>query len=125
MQELKKPETAKDFYKRGVEWVKKGVFDKAIKDFDEAIQLNPKLADAFYSRGAVLAQRVSATRQSNLDEAIRLNPKDAAAFYNRGVTWVKKDELEKAIKDYDEAIRLNPKYSEAFFNRGGDLGQEG
>src|SRR5205085_3971457 len=51
------------------------------------------------------------------DEAIRIDSKDALAFNRRGITWLAKQEYDKAIKDFDEAIRLNRKFALAFNNK--------
>jgi tetratricopeptide (TPR) repeat protein len=36
---------------RGNAWYRRGDFDRAIADYDEAIQLDPKDAQAYYDRG--------------------------------------------------------------------------
>lgn len=36
---------------RGIAWVPQGRLDRAIADYDEAIQLDPKDAQAYYDRG--------------------------------------------------------------------------
>ncbi len=58
---------------------------KAIKDYDEAIRLNPQSAETYINRGVVyhnLGQFVQAIE--NYDEAIRLNHEYAKAYINRG-----------------------------------------
>jgi tetratricopeptide (TPR) repeat protein len=40
-----------DAFNRGMAYGNKGEFDKAIADFTEAIQLDPKLAQAYNNRG--------------------------------------------------------------------------
>ena len=36
---------------RGAVYRNKEVFDRAIKDYNKAIELNPELAEAYYNRG--------------------------------------------------------------------------
>jgi len=43
----------------------------------------------------------------------KLNPANAKSFNNSGVAYLKKGELDVAIKNLDEAIRLNPNYAKA------------
>jgi Flp pilus assembly protein TadD len=46
-----KPDYAKAFNNRGNACVLKGEYDRAIKDYDQAIKLKPDYADAFSNRG--------------------------------------------------------------------------
>jgi len=94
-------------------------FEKALEDFDEAIKLNPKNADAYNGRGITyrkLEQHERAIEDYN--RAIELNPNYAKAYYNRGNAYRKLNQPERAIEDYNKAIELNPDYVEAYNNRG-------
>jgi tetratricopeptide (TPR) repeat protein len=103
----------------GVARYEKGEREKAIKDFDEAIRLDPKHTAAFHNRGTAWYAKNEYDRAiKDFTEAIRLDPKDAGAFYNRGTTWKTKKDYDRAIKDYDEAIRLNPQFAQAYLYRG-------
>jgi tetratricopeptide (TPR) repeat protein len=107
------------FYNRGVTWDAKKQYDKAIRDFDEAIRIDPKFARAFYNRGLALYFKKEYDKAiRDFDEAIRIDPKYANALINRGLALSNKKEYGKAIKDYDEAIRLDPKDAVALYNRG-------
>jgi tetratricopeptide (TPR) repeat protein len=90
----------------------------ALGPFDEAIRLDPNLADAYTNRGAsynALGQYQRAIQ--DLDEAIKLNPRMALAYNNRGNSFGNLDQLQRSIEDYDEAIRLNPQFALAYSNR--------
>ncbi len=89
-------------------------FDRAFADFNEAITIDPKYADAFYNRGIAYAQTGQYDRAlADFNEAIGLDPKNADFFANRGSAYLMKGENERAIADYDEAMRLNPKHPQA------------
>jgi tetratricopeptide (TPR) repeat protein len=47
----------------------------------------------------------------------RLNPDYAKAFVNRAETYQKKNEYDRAARDYDEAIRLEPNLKAAWNGR--------
>ena len=91
-------------------------YEKAIKEFDEAIRLNPNDASAFSGRGeAWLSKEEFDKAIHDLDEAIRLNPHEAKRYHVRGFAWSHKKEYGKAINDFDKAISL---HSPAFYQRG-------
>jgi tetratricopeptide (TPR) repeat protein len=104
---------------RGEDLRKKGDFDGAIKEFTDAIQLDPQFSWPYNNRGlARTAKGEFEQALSDYDEAIRLDANYAFAFNNRGLVWTAKGELDKALKDYAEAIRINPKYVFPYYNRG-------
>ncbi|MEJ0077351.1 MAG: tetratricopeptide repeat protein [Alphaproteobacteria bacterium] len=86
-------------------------FDRALADFDAAIQENPNLATAHYYRGAILAQTDPEGALAALDKAISLNPKDPDFFRERSSVHVKRKDYARAIDDLTSAIGLarNPK----------------
>jgi tetratricopeptide (TPR) repeat protein len=103
--------------RRGEAWVLKDIQGLAIKDFDEAIRLDPTAA-AYIQRGITLYTCAEYDRaMKDFDEAIRLDPMNAWAFNSRGRVWYAQEEYDKAIKDYGEAIQLDPRYVQAFYNR--------
>ncbi len=106
------------FY-RGTAYGKKGEFDRAIADYNQAIKLNPKDAEAFNNRGVAYGYKGEYDRAiADYNQAIKLNPQLAEAFNNRGIAYYDKGEYDRAIADYNQAILLNPKDAEAFNNRG-------
>jgi tetratricopeptide (TPR) repeat protein len=112
------PTTSDAFFDRGVGYYRRHEYDRAIKDLDEAIRLNPKFLNALHTRGnTYLAKREYDRAIADYDEAIRLNPKYAGAFTNRAITFQNKGEYDRALADYDEAIRLNPKAAYALYQR--------
>ena len=107
------------FSNRGVSYKKKGQYDRAIQDYDQAIRLNSSNAGAFYNRGVYYDEKGRPDRAiQDYDQAIGLNPREANFFYNRGNSHQKKGQYDRAIQDYDQAIRLKPKNAFAFGNRG-------
>ena len=91
----------------------------AIKDYDEAIRLNPKDAVAYFNRGNDYYNLNKKERAiEDYDKAIRLNSQFADAYHNRGTTYCALGQSERAIKDYDQAIHLNPKDAVAYNSRG-------
>ena len=115
---------------RGEDFRRKGDLANAMRDFTEAIRLDPRFTWPYNNRGLVWAAKGEFEEAlKDYEEAIRIDPRYTFAFNNRGLVWTAKGEFEKAIKDFNEAIQLDPKYSFPFNNRGlawelkGDLGK--
>src|SRR6516165_4761766 len=75
----KKERTAKDYLERGTTFLARGDSEQALADFNKAIELDPKLADAYRNRAFLRLQIARADRN--------------------------KDELDKALEDYNEAVK--------------------
>ena len=81
------------FVNRGIAFRRVGDVDRAIRDYDEAIRLNPRAADAFNNRGNAFRTRDELERAlRDYDEAIRLDPHYAHAFNNRGIIFLERGE---------------------------------
>jgi len=107
-------ECGKDYYRRGER-------DRAFPYFDEAIGLNPTVADFFYWRGWSYEHKGQYDRAiADFSEAIRLDPNGDtpnAEGYGRGVYFQCRAEAylligqgDRAIADFNEMLRLAPDY---------------
>ncbi len=86
-------------------------YEEALKDFDCAIELNPKYDWAIASRG--ITYRLIERYEEGLkdfNQAIELNTKLDWAIANRGYTYRLMERYEEALKDFNQAIELDPKY---------------
>lgn len=111
------PENAspEDLVKRGEQLWKLTQYEEAITTYTQAIQINPKHAEAYYNRGIAYAtlQRFEEAI-ADFNQAIQNNPKYAEAYFNRGIIYAKQHRYEEAIADYSQAIQINPKYKDAY-----------
>ena len=100
-------EDAKSFFNRGVAFMAKGELDKALADYDKAIQLEPTAASPFVNRGLLL-QRMGKTAQgiNDMSEAFKLDPKDASILLNRGLLYMNLSMLDRAIADFTQATEI-------------------
>ena len=76
-------------YNRGMLHNKLGLFSQAVKDFDTAIELNPKNASAFYKRGLTFNELGNPSRAIEYYKmAARLGFKAAQdTLRAKGVSW--------------------------------------
>ena len=92
---------------------------EAIKNFDNAIKVNPKDYMIWFFRGCCkyeLKQYEQAVK--DFDEAIELNPKDYMIWYFRGCCKYLLEQYEDAINNLDKTIELCPEYSYGWGVRG-------
>ncbi len=94
-------------------------YEEAIKDYDEAIELDPQNVDTYINRGVAKdALKKYEEALADYDKAIELDPKYAEVYNNRGLAKYALYQYKEAIKDYDKAIELSPEYAEAYSNSG-------
>lgn len=105
-------------YRRGLAAHERGDYDQAIRDYTEAIRINPENADAYYSRGFAYHRKGDYDEEiRDYDQAILINPNYAKAYDARGLAHHNKGDYARAIQDYNEAIRISPEDANAYNNR--------
>jgi tetratricopeptide (TPR) repeat protein len=107
------------FSNRSGVWVHLGKFQTAIADADTAIQLNPKLADAYHNRAAALFQLDDFVRAMNdCDQALSIDPGLTVTYIVRGQIRYRLQLYQKAIDDFTEALRRDPTNAVVYVLRG-------
>jgi tetratricopeptide (TPR) repeat protein len=94
-------------------------YSHLIKVMNRALEIDPKLAQAYYNRGNAYSDLNQLEKAiEDYDRALEIDPKLAQAYNNRGNAYSKLNQLEKAIEDYDRALEIDPEYAQAYNNRG-------
>jgi lipoprotein NlpI len=97
----------------------KGQPDAAIADYNQALELNPKLPGAYYNRGNAKMDKGDLDGAiADYTSALEINPKIALAACNRALAEQNGGNLDAAIADYNRALSLDPKIAMAYYNRG-------
>jgi len=89
--------------------MKHGDFQSAIKDYTNAIIINPTFAGAYNARG--MANRKMKDFHSALQDyntALSLHNNFAATYNNRGVIYMEIRQIEAALTDFDKALTIEP-----------------
>jgi len=96
-----------------------GKLDEALRDFDQAIRLEPAFAEAHNSRATVL-QALGRRDQAvaAFDVAVALKPAFVEAHNNRGVVLAELGRLVEALASYEKALAIDPRHFRAHNNRG-------
>ena len=89
--------------------MKHGDFQSAIKDYTNAIIINPTFAGAYNARG--MANRKMKDFHAALQDyntALSLHNNFAATYNNRGVIYMEIRQIEAALTDFDKALTIEP-----------------
>ena len=113
------PNSMEAYFWRGIAYEAKKENDKALADFNRALELNPKRAANYIWRAIVYAdQKAYDLAIADLNQALTLEPRYGWAYYHRGRVLVLQGNLEQALDDLDWAVTIDPFNSQAFFERG-------
>jgi Tfp pilus assembly protein PilF len=103
-----------------------GNIDAAIKEYREAIRLDPAYTHAHYNLGILLNQRGESDEAAkHFAEAARCVPKNAVMRNNIGVALYSSGQNDQAIDAFQKAIELDPAYSVSYRNLGTALQKAG
>ena len=104
---------------RGNQWIYSRRYTEAIENYSKAIELNPKLVEAYNNRGLAYADLVKYDEAlKDYNKAIELDQNHSNSYINRGNVYEKLERYFDAIEDYTKATELNPNDLKAYYNRG-------
>ena len=108
-----------DYFSIGIGCYKKGDYQNAIANYNQALQVNSSFAEAYSWRGAAyyaIGDNYKAIDDFN--KGLGINPNNAIAHNNRGAVYADIGDKHSAINNFNQAIKLNPNYAKAYYNRG-------
>ncbi|KKQ79541.1 MAG: hypothetical protein UT02_C0032G0003 [Parcubacteria group bacterium GW2011_GWC2_38_7] len=114
---------AKIYINKGIGYAKQGEYDQAILNFNKALEINPKHAEAYINRGNAYffkGQHNEAIKDFN--KAIEIEPGNAEAYISRGNIYSAKSEYDEAIADLNRALEVNLRYARIYNDLKNDLG---
>ena len=111
---------ALDLFRRGATLDALGQGDRALKDFNDAIRVDPKSTLAYYGRGVMLATRTRAYQRAieDFDKVLTLEPDNVDALIHRGDSYRQIGNYGRALADLDAAVAKEPDNAEALAMRG-------
>ncbi|HPL64066.1 MAG TPA: tetratricopeptide repeat protein [Syntrophales bacterium] len=110
----------------GLEMVRKGDLDAAVRQFRKALNANPDSLEALTNLGLALAH------QGKIDEAIpffrkalKIKPELPEVHNSLGVALARTGKTDEAVSHLRQAIRINPKFAKAHNSLGVILARTG
>jgi tetratricopeptide (TPR) repeat protein len=100
-------------------WLQKGATDKALADYNRAIELDPKYVDARYARGWTLRETGAPAKAiEDFSRALERKPDHVLALLERGRCNYQLGRSGQAADDLTKALELNPQFAAAAYYRG-------
>lgn len=113
------PEVAGSWGGRGVYYRMEKEYDKSLRDFNQAVALNPDEAMFYSNRGNIFFDlKKDELAMSDYNNCLRLDSTDEKAYANRGAIHGRRQDNILAIKDLTKALSLDPSFVNAYMNRG-------
>ncbi len=104
---------------RGVGYRRRGEFNPAIADFNEAIRINPTSGFNYRNRGIVYMNSKDYERAIiDFEKAVEIEPREALNYLLCAKAAMLLKDRYRAIVNLNEAISLNPSNPEAYYLRG-------
>lgn len=93
----------------GLRYYKKHEFDRAIAQFEDAIEQFPDFKEAHSILGNAYFRKDQYREASNAyNRVLELDPADATAHENMGVIYANQGQLDKAIEQWENVIKIDP-----------------
>ncbi len=95
------------YYHRGYLYYRLEHYQKAVNDFDKAIEINPNYRDAMYQKAC--CNRVLKNYKESLngfDLVLKLEPENYVNYWSRGRVKVDMAKYSEALVDYNKALNL-------------------
>ncbi|MDJ0712984.1 MAG: tetratricopeptide repeat protein [Prochloraceae cyanobacterium] len=134
--------TAENLLQRGIYKSSSGNLRGAIADFNQALSIDPNLAEAYYHRGVAQRRLENSPRFKNayteglqvrglarlqlgylrgavadFTEVLNFNPNSADAYINRGLARLELGDSQRAAADFTKALKINPNSAYAYRHR--------
>ncbi len=91
----------------------------AMRDFDKALEINPKLPDSYKYRGGLYGVTKQYDKSvADLNKYLELEPGDGEQYYNRGLSLLNLGRVQDAIADFNKTLEINPEFASAYRARG-------
>lgn len=115
---LKHPEEGRFYTLRASAWWALGKADRALEDFDKAIELGYTESHAYSSRGLFHAEMGNFEEAiADYNEALKINPDDIAPVINRAAVHMSIGKPMKAVEDYTLALKAKENTSSSLLRQ--------
>jgi len=113
--QLSRRDRAATHVNRGILRTRMQKAESAMKDFDEAVRINPDIAEIYVNRGAalILLSRFDEA-MTDLNKSLEMGTSEPKhSYYNRALAREFLGDIKGAYFDYKKALELDPEFAAA------------
>lgn len=112
-------EKKQEYIKKGLDYANSNDYDKAVKEFENALKLFPKDEDALFNLGFIYADMQQFGPAYDIfKKLININPHHIEAFNNLGLLFARQGKYNDAIFVYEKGVEHNSGAAVLFNNLG-------
>jgi len=112
-------EKIKELIQNGVEFANKNENEKAVKEFQKALKIDPENEEAMYNLACTYSDMGEYLKSYELFKTIiNKNPKNINAFNNLALMYARQGKYNDALYIYEKGIEHNPDAALLYNNRG-------
>jgi tetratricopeptide (TPR) repeat protein len=94
-------------------------YEAALREYNEAIQTSPQLAEAYFRRGSLYkTMGENSLALADFERAIERDPEHASAYLQRGKMCLESGDFESALADFGKLMSIRANDPESHLNRG-------
>ena len=115
-EDLSRTNRAATLVNRGIVFMREQNYDRAMKDYDRALDIIPDMPETKINLGAMLyhmGRFQDAIEALNTGVMAKDDEMRAAAFYNRAISYEQLGDVQRAYADYRAALAIIPGYPPA------------
>ncbi len=109
-----KNDWAVPYFYRGAAYHAMDEFNEAMLDYTKALQIDDKMADAYYNRAKIILSRKDIDNPNiekavtDLEKALELDPNFAEALYAIAAAWKKLENYHKSLEYLERLLKIQP-----------------
>lgn len=112
------PQNPEGYFMLGMNFKEMGDTARAINSFQQCVELDPEVIDAWIFLGQLQAGRGNNLAIQYFNSALSIEPDNVEVLHAKADYLSDKGELEKAVEVYREMVRIDPQYEQSYFNMG-------
>ena len=114
----KDPQNAEAYFMMGQNFKETGDTARAINAFQQSVENDPDLTDAWINLGQLHAALGNRIAERYFDSAIRIDPNSIQALHAKAYYLQQLDQLLPAIRLFERIVQIDPQYADAHYNAG-------